>query len=222
MVLRIITGTVLMLLMAPGGYAADSVTDLALRAAPPANSEQKSSLKVAVIAFEDARPISSVNPDHQPRIGLRTQIGGDTTYYHVKDGPIGAAVAQTLATALKQRGMDAWVVQAGDGRSEQSADVTIRGQVLDFWAHANSRSGSTRLTAKVDLAVETMNHEYKSDRSSNVRKIVASKGQQDETFYRAADLEKLLNATLNSTFAKYFENMVIEQDQIRIRRAALP
>lgn len=220
MVLRIITGMLMLLCMATGGYAADSVTDLALRAAPPANSETKSSLKVAINVFEDARPISPINPDHQPRIGLRTQIGGDTTYYHIKDGPIGAAVAQTLASALKQRGVDAWVVQGGDGRSAQSADVTISGQVLDFWAHANSQTGSTRLTTKVDLAVEALNRDRRSDDSHPVRKIVASKGQHDETFYRAADLEKLLNATLNSTFEKYFENMVIDREQLRIRQAA--
>lgn len=216
---RIITGMLLALFMATSGYAADSVTDLVLRAAPPVNSEEKSPLKVAIIAFEDTRPLSSINPD-SPRIGLRTQMGGDTTYYHVKDGPIGSAVAQTLASALKQRGIDAWVVQTGDGRPEQSADVTIRGQVLDFWAHANSTLGTTQLTTKVALALDVMNHENRSYNRSAVRRVVASKGTHDATFYQAADLEKLLNATLNLTFSKYFENMVIEQDQLRIRQAA--
>jgi hypothetical protein len=230
MVLRTITGMLLMLFMATSGYAADSVSNLALRAAPPSTIEKKSPpLKVAIIQFEDVRPLTASNPDRQPRIGLRTHIDGNATYYHIKDGPIGAAVAQALASALKQRGVDAWVVGAGDGRSEQSADVTIRGQVLDFWTHANSRLGGTRLTTKVDLAVDATNHHYRryndSDRSgyyynNSVRKVVTGRGTHDETFYKAADLEQLMNATLNVAFAKYFENTVIEQDQFRNRQAS--
>ena len=191
------------------GCGAGEVVPLDIRAAQPPVATKTDRVKVAVGVFEDARPDNEVRAD-KARIGIRTHVAGGETFFTIKGGQLGPAVSQVVADYLTERGLDAWVIKPGDGRTP---DVSLTGRVLDLRAHANSRLGWTELAVRTKIYVEAVNL---ADQSA-VRMTLNGEGQDIKTVFDPPDLERLLNEALNDSLKEFLSDTNISNRMLRLK-----
>lgn len=177
---------------------------LDLQAAQSAAEKKAEKLKVAVKVFEDARPDSDRRQE-KVRIGFRMHLVGGVTYFQVKGGQLGQAVAQVMADLLAQRGMETWVVKPGEQAEGKNPDLVLSGKVLDLRAHACSTLGGVELEARTKLALDLVNVSTKSE----VHAVLTGYGHEDLALYDQEGMERLLAKPFNTIVEEFLagENM---------------
>jgi hypothetical protein len=190
-----------------GCAGSGEVVPMDIRAAVPTETTVKrpAGLRVAVVALEDRRA-------NKNAIGLRTHIGGGETYFDIYGGEPGDVVAQVLADYLRQKGWQAWMAKPGITVPGDSADVTLSGQILDVSTRAQSRFGSTVITATVRLAIEA-----KNAADGSVLNLSTMASNSDTVFwFKEQDAQELLNSVLQGSLDKLAGTTRIEGRSLRL------
>ena len=159
-------------------------------------------LSIIVMPFEDLRPDTSA-------LGWRTHLGGGATRFDVPDGNAGEAVSRLLVEHLRQSGWEASLQIS----PQQKAEVMLTGEVLELTANAKSRVGSTKMSARSNLAFRIHNA------AETTRTRVAVNAARSETVmvFEPERLERLLNEVLHDTFEKFMSETKLENQTLQLR-----
>lgn len=197
-------------LMALAGCAStDEVWTLEIRARPPATkavATASDGLRVAVAAFEDARP-------EKKGLGTRVHLLGGTSYFDVPGGKPAELVAPLIVEYLKQEGWRAEPVKAGDVSGAGSPDVVITGKLLEMSVNTKSRVFSTNITATTKMAIQAKN---KAD-DSVVRTTLSGEGSQSVFWFDSEDAERLINDILTDSLEKLLTTTKVENNVLRLK-----
>lgn len=197
-------------LMALAGCAGKGeVVTLDIRATPPATeamAKTSDGVRVAVAAFEDARPETK-------RLGTRTHLWGGETYFDVPGGKSADVVAPVIAEYLKQKGWRAEVVKAGSASGAGSPDVMLTGKLLDFSVNAKSRVFSTKITATTKMAIQAKN----TADGSVVRMTLNGEGTQGVFWFEPEDAQSLMNDILTDSLEKLLTATKVENNLLRLK-----
>jgi hypothetical protein len=162
-------------------------------------------LTVIILPFEDRRM-------EKGRLGTRTHLWGGETHFDVPGGKPGDMVAEQLAEYLRQHGWQAAVANTASG-SGGKADVTLKGQVLDMAANARSRLGSTRMTARVKLALQIAN-----TADGSVAHVTVGGARSDtEIVFEPQYLSNLFNDVLSDSFERLLASAKVEGRTLQVR-----
>ncbi len=181
------------LIVLAGCAGTGQVVPLKIQALPSLRSinQNLQDIKVVVESFEDARPDTS-------RLGVRTHLGGGETSFAVQGGHVGEVIAQVLADNLKQMGFQVWVKKSTVTELPEKPDITITGRVEHLSAHARSRVFSTKIAAKVKVAIHAANA---SDRST-VRLNLEGARETTVFSFEPDDAQELVNRMLKENLDK--------------------
>jgi uncharacterized lipoprotein YajG len=185
------------------------VVTLDLRTIPPATeaiAKTPDGLRVAVAAFEDARPETK-------RLGTRTHLWGGETYFDLTGGKPADVVPLVIAEYLKQKGWRAEVVKSGDASGAGSPDVLLTGKLLDFSVNAKSRVFSTKITATTKMAVQAKN----TADGSVVRMTLNGEGSQGVFSFEPEDAQNLINDILTDSLEKLLTTTKVENNLLRLK-----
>jgi hypothetical protein len=190
-----------------GGCAgAGEVLPLDLHALPRAGqtTTDQQPLTVLVVPFEDRR-------SDKGWVGTRTHLWGGTTHFDLLRGQSGEVLGKVFAEYLRQHGWRAFV--GTEAPSDQKPDVMLRGQVHDLVAHAKSRFGSTKITARAKLALQVLNM---ADGSAP---RLALNGARTESviWFEPQDVEALINEVLRESFEKLLADTKVEGRTLQVR-----
>jgi hypothetical protein len=182
------------------------VVTLDIQATPPATeamAKTSDGLRVAVAAFEDARPETK-------RLGTRTHLWGGETYFDVPGGKPTEVVAPLIAEYLKQKGWRAEVVKAAGAGSP---NVMLTGKLLDFSVNAKSRVFSTKITATTKMAIQAKN----TADGSVVRMTLNGEGSQTVFWFEPDDAQSLMSDILTDSLEKLLTNTKVENNLLRLK-----
>jgi Holliday junction resolvase len=183
------------------------VVMLDVHARPPAAEQTAASLRALVLPFEDVRV-------EKGWLGSRTHLWGGETYFDVPGGRPGEVVAKVLAEYLREHG---WQVTFGIASSRPSGDtkpdVTVTGQVVDLAANAKSRFGSTRMTVRVNLALQALN----AADGSTAHLTVNGARTESEMWFEPALLAAAVNEVLYESLDKLMAETKVENRTLQVR-----
>src|SRR5947208_16513501 len=118
------------------------VVTLDIRTTPPATeamAKTSDGVRVAVAAFDDARPETK-------RLGTRTHLWGGETYFDLTGGKPADVVPLVIAEYLKQKGGRAEVANAGGASGAGSPGVMPSGKLMDMSVKGKSGVFATTIT----------------------------------------------------------------------------
>ncbi|MGH7253492.1 MAG: hypothetical protein ACREIE_06790 [Nitrospiraceae bacterium] len=197
-------------LMALAGCAGKGeVMTLEIQMTPPATeatAKKPDGLRIAVAAFEDARPETK-------RLGTRTHLWGGETYFDVPGGKPAEVVPPVIADYLKQEGWRAEVAKAGGASGAGSPDVMLTGKLLDMSVNAKSRVFSTKITATTKMAIQAKN----TADGSIVRLTLSGEGSQSVFWFDPEDAQRLINDILTDSLEKLLTNTKVENNLLRLK-----
>lgn len=185
------------------------VMTLDIRAIPPATkaiAKTSDGVRVAVAAFEDARPETKT-------LGTRTHLWGGETYFDVPGGKPADMVAPVIAEYLKQKGWRAEVVKSGGASGAGSPDVLLTGKLLDMSVNAKSRVFSTKITATTKMAIQAKN----TADGSVVRMTLNGEGSQSVFWFEPEDAQNLINDILTDSLEKLLTTTKVENNLLRLK-----
>lgn len=173
-------------------------------AATAAAAASVSSVKVAVIPFQDDR-------SDRTKLGTRHSLWGADQIYTVKSGTIGEATAKAFADYLTRKG---WRAQyAASANQAEGADVVISGKILELSADAHGVVGSTDITAKNKVTVQAANQED----GSSITSTNSHTGNYTVFWYAPEDGEELLSEVLERNFEKFMSSTKFDGAALRFR-----
>ena len=198
-------------LMALAGCAdTGEVVTLNIRTTSPATqavAKTSDGLRVAVAAFEDARP-------GMKRLGFYSfRWESQTHYFDVPGGKTAEVVASFVAEFLKQKGWRAELAKAGNASDGGSADVTLTGKLLDMSVNAKSMVFWTNITATTKLAIQAKNM---AD-DSVVHLTLDGDGSHSVFWFDSEDAERLVNDILTDSLEKLLTTTKVENNLLRLK-----
>lgn len=161
---------------------------------------------VGVTAFEDSRP-------ERTRLGTRTDFWGGESYFNVPGGKAGEVAAQAVTDYLKGRGWRAELVKPGESGTENSADVTISGRLLDLSVDAKGKFFQTEISAKSKIVVQALN---RAD-GSTIRMTLNGAGSESVFWFDQEDAQGLMNEVLAATLEKLLASTKVENNLLRLK-----
>jgi len=185
------------------------VVTLEIQTTPPATeavAKTAEGVRVAVAAFEDARPETK-------RLGIRTHLWGGETYFDVAGGKPAEVVAPLLAEYLKQKGWRAEVVKAGGASGAGGPDVVLTGKLLDMSVNAKSRVFSTKITATTKMTIQAKN----TADGSVVRMTLNGEGEQGVFWFEPEDAQSLMSDILTDSLEKLLTTTKVENNLLRLK-----
>ena len=172
-------------------------------ASQTASPKAGAGLRVAVSPFEDDRT-------DRGHLGSRSHFWGGTSYFDLPNGTLGEAVAKGLVQQLNKRG---WQASLAGQDGSSSSDATISGSIQDLSVNAVSRFGKTEIAAKNTMMVRVVNHRDES----SVQERVFGSGNDEVFWFDPADAERLVNDLVNRNIEKFFTDIKIEGQVVRLR-----
>ena len=209
MLVVFVAGAVLPALGGCAGKGEVVTLDVGAIPSKPHATPLKGEMRALVIAFEDQRP-------ERKTIGYRTHLGGGRTYFTVANSKPGDVVAQVLADYLKQKGWRTWVGPSGGAviaNRDGDLDVILRGQVLEFSAHAKSKFGSTDMTVKTKVAIQAEN----TKDGSTARMTLNGSRSQSVFWFDPEDLEEAINLMLKESVERLLADAKVENRLLQVQ-----
>ncbi len=154
------------------------------------------------------KPFDDVRMD-RTHLGSRSHFWGDTSYFDVPNGTVGAAVAKALVQQLNKRGWQASV----DGSNGAAPDATISGTIQDLSVQAVSKFGHTEIQAKNTMMVRVANH---GDESSIQERVMGS-GSDEVFWFEPEDAQQLVNEVLDKNIEKFITDTKLDGRAVRLR-----
>lgn len=166
--------------------------------AVPAPEKVRTSLRVAVVPFEDLRSDKTVGRyQHYVEANIDRLVAAK--------GSAADQVTGFVSDYLKLAGFQVTRVPPGQAVAPGSADVVLTGQIETYWNEAVSRFARTELMAKNRLVIKVSNE---AD-SSTVRMTVGGEGTSTEVFFELATLEQLSSEALGQSLARFLGDIAV-------------
>ncbi len=188
----------MMLLVACAGTGQSVPLDITALPSTRSLNQSYQGLKVVVERFEEGADAN--------RLGVRTHLGGGETVFTVQGGKLGETVAQVVADNLKSMGFQVWVNKPGATDMPANPDITITGQVKQLSVNARSRFFSTKMTGKVEVAIQALNA---SDRST-VRLNLEGAREDAVFWFEPAEVQELVNRMLKENLDRLLADIRVK------------
>lgn len=155
-------------------------------------------IQIAIIPFEDVRTDKGI-------IGTRRRIMGAVDKFFPNPTPVSLAVTQALASALKERGYQAEIMQKdtnAESIKQSPPHIVVSGKIEKFQGEAKSTLGYTDIKTNIRLQVKV----YKVDQKSTYTINIQSQSEPRFVFFSPSVMQKTINDTLDDAINNLIAN----------------